>query len=141
MEQEIRKIIELLCFKNFDIEADDQRRLYSIHINDEFISKERLPKLISDLNKIVRLVAKKQGLDPVVIDINNYRRERENLIIELARAAARQAVATKSPVHLPAMNAYERRLIHAELSTRPDVKTESIGEGKERKVVITFIEG
>lgn len=140
MEQEIRKIIELLCLKDFSIEADEQRRLYSIHITDEFISKDKLPKLISDLNKIVRLVAKKKGSEPVVIDINNYRRERENLIIELARAAARQAVTTKTPVHLPAMNAYERRLIHAELSARPDVKTESVGEGKERRVVITFID-
>ncbi len=140
MEEDIRKIMELLCFKNFDIEVDDGRRLFSIHVADEFVSKEKLPKLISDLNKIIRLVAKKKGSEPIVIDINNYRRERENIIIELARAAARQAVVTKAPVHLPAMNAYERRLIHAELSARPDVKTESIGEGKERRVVITFIE-
>lgn len=140
MEQEIRKIIELLCFKEFTMEADSQRRLCSIHITDDFISKDSLPKIISDLNKITRLIAKKKGSEPVVIDINNYRRERENLILELARAAARQAVATKSPIHLPAMNAYERRLVHAELSARPDVKTESIGEGKERKVIISFIE-
>ena len=33
------------------------------------------------------------------------------------------------------MNAYERRLVHTELATRPDVKTESIGEGSERHIV------
>jgi predicted RNA-binding protein Jag len=34
------------------------------------------------------------------------------------------------------MNAYERRLIHAELAARPDVKTESLGEGRGRYVVV-----
>ncbi|MCL5006561.1 MAG: hypothetical protein M1153_00210 [Patescibacteria group bacterium] len=139
MEEEIRKIIELLCFKDFKIDADEEQRFFSIHIADEIVSKEKLPRIISDLNKIVRLVAKKKGFDPVIVDINNYRRERERLIVELAKAAARQAVATKGSVSLPAMNAYERRLVHSELSVRPDVKTESVGEGKERKVIITFI--
>jgi predicted RNA-binding protein Jag len=34
------------------------------------------------------------------------------------------------------MNAFERRIIHAELSKRSDVKTESVGEGEERRVAI-----
>ena len=79
------------------------------------------------------------GIEPVVVDVNNYRRERERLIIELAKAAARRAIATKESVNLPAMNAYERRLIHAELSMRPDVATESVGEGKDRFVVVKAI--
>ncbi len=70
------------------------------------------------------------------IDINNYRKERERLILELAKAAAQKAVTTKQAVLLPAMNPYERRLIHVELSIRPDVKTESVGEGRERGVSI-----
>jgi spoIIIJ-associated protein len=140
MEEDIKKIVELLGFKSFSVESGDEQRFFSIHINDESISKEKLPGFIADLNKVVRLFAKKKGHSPVVVDVNNYRRERERLIVELARAAARQAAATKSAVQLPAMNAYERRLIHSELSIRPDVRTESVGEGKERRVVITFIE-
>ncbi len=140
MEEDIKKIVELLGFKSFSVESGDEQRFFSIHINDESISKEKLPGFIADLNKVVRLFAKKKGHSPVVVDVNNYRRERERLIVELARAAARQAAATKMPVQLPAMNAYERRLIHSELSIRPDVRTESVGEGKERRVVITFIE-
>jgi spoIIIJ-associated protein len=58
------------------------------------------------------------------------------LIGELARAAAKKATATKTEISLPAMNSYERRLVHVELAVRPDVKTESAGEGKERYVII-----
>jgi len=71
-----------------------------------------------------------------MLDVNNYRRQREDLIVELAKAAARKVAATQTEISLPPMNAYERRLIHAELAERPDLKTESKGEGKERAVVI-----
>lgn len=46
---------------------------------------------------------------------------------------------TKSEIALPAMNAYERRLVHVEISTRPDLKTESVGMGKERHIIIQLI--
>ena len=85
----------------------------------------------------MRLIAAKDNWEGgVFVDINNYRRERENLILELARAAARKAVVTKGEIPLPVMNSYERRLIHLELSSHPDVKTESVGEGKERYIII-----
>ena len=74
--------------------------------------------------------------EPIFIDVNNYRLKREQLIIELARAAVRKAIATKQDVSLPLMNAYERRLIHLELAGRPDAVTESSGEGRDRYVVI-----
>jgi spoIIIJ-associated protein len=72
----------------------------------------------------------------VFLDVNNYREERKTLIAELARAAAKKAVATKNDIPLPTMNSYERRLVHTELAIHPEVKTESMGEGKERYVVI-----
>jgi len=70
------------------------------------------------------------------VDLNYYRKERERLIAELARAAAKKASITKEEVALPPMNAYERRLVHVELTTHPELKTESIGVGRERHVII-----
>ena len=82
-------------------------------------------------------MAKKRNPESVVfVDVNSYRKERENIILELARGAARKAAGTKTDITLPPMNAYERRLIHSELASRPDIKTESVGEGKERYVVV-----
>jgi len=52
------------------------------------------------------------------------------------KAAARKSLAEKKEISLPPMNAYERRLVHVELSSRPDIKTESAGEGGERHIVI-----
>ena len=91
---------------------------------------------MENLNHVLQLVAQKNGDEKIYMDINNYRKEREKLLVELAKAAARKVASTKQEVALPAMNSYERRIVHAELSARPDVKTESQGAGKERFITI-----
>ena len=139
LKEQLSKLIELMGFSSPQLEFNEEAKLFSIVIEDEFLNTTRLPALVLNINRVARLMAKKSGVSPVVVDINNYRRERERLIVELAKAAARRAVATGEPVSLPAMNAYERRLIHAELSMRPDVATESVGEGKDRYVVVKAI--
>lgn len=139
LKEQITKLMELMGFNSIQVEANPETKLFSVTIDDEAVTVARLPALVLNINRIARLIAKRHGVYPVVVDVNNYRRERERLILELARAAARRAVATHESVNLPAMNAYERRLIHAELSMRPDVATESVGEGRERYVVVKAI--
>ena len=124
-------------FTDFSVNWEPESNRFLIFINEGDAFKKFLPSFVTNLDYLVRLIASKtEGAKPVFIDVNNYRRERENLILELARAAARKVAATKQEVPLPAMNAYERRLIHLELSSHPDVKTESVGEGKERYIII-----
>ncbi|MEK7149586.1 MAG: R3H domain-containing nucleic acid-binding protein [Patescibacteria group bacterium] len=131
----IKQIIEGMGFSDYSLSYDKESNRVSLIIDDQIFSKN-LADFVFDLNQVVKLVAKKNGWEPVVIDVNNYRRQRHELILELARAAARKTVATKEEIALPPMNAYERRLIHVELAGRPDLKTESIGEGKERGVIV-----
>jgi len=128
-------MIELMGFRDFRVDWDASLGRVSVAIYDELVKKETLPEFVLNVNRVVRLIAKKMRQGPVVIDVNNYRREREGLIIKLARAAARRAATTGEPVALPAMNSYERRLVHTELAMRPDVKTESVGTTKRYVVV------
>ncbi|MEK7634685.1 MAG: R3H domain-containing nucleic acid-binding protein [Patescibacteria group bacterium] len=138
-ESIIKQAIELMGFDDFSVSHDSDSGRFSIFINDNIITEINLPAIVSNFDIVFKLIAQKNNIFPIFIDINNYRKKRENLILELARAAAKKTVAEKNEMQLPAMNAYERRLIHTELSKHPDVKTESIGEGKERCVVIKSI--
>lgn len=132
-----RKIIELMGFDDYTFEIDEEHRHGRIFIhNHPGLIKEHLPAILESLNHLVQLIAKKENEPPFFFDVNNYRREREELITELARAAARKAVATKESISLPAMNSYERRLIHVELAAHPEVTTESAGADRERYVVV-----
>ena len=137
LQQTTQKLVELMGFKDSSVDFNLDGHRLSIFINDGEWLKEWLPKMVSDFSHMARLLGKKINInESIYVDVNNYRREREKIILELAKAAARKATMTKSEVKLPVMNAYERRLIHTELATRPDVKTESTGEKSERCVII-----
>ncbi len=135
--QEIfKKLIELMGFEDFSVNHDENGNRLSVFINDDIISENNLPALVGGFNYLLKLMAVKNNSEAGMIDVNNYRKKREDLILELARAAARKCLVEKTEISLPIMNAYERRLVHLELIKNPDIKTESIGEGRERKVVI-----
>ena len=72
----------------------------------------------------------------LLVDINNYRKEREAFLTELAEKTAQSVRRTKKSVILEPMPAYERRFIHLKLAEYPDIVTESIGEEPERKIVV-----
>ena len=136
-ESFIKEVLKRLGFVDYHLEIKIDERRGSIFIyEDQEMVKENLPAIVDAMNHILQMVAKKNQSEAIFLDINNYRHDREQLIAELARAAAKKASATKSEVALPAMNSYERRLVHMELAVHPDVKTESAGEGKERYVII-----
>jgi len=132
----IKEIVQRVGLNEPSVDFDAESKRVSIFVDEGDWLQGKLPELVKEMEHIFRLIAKKNGMGPIYVDINNYRKERERLIIELAKAAARKSVVSKGEVKLPPMNAYERRIVHSELSTRPDIKTESFGEGKERYVLI-----
>ncbi|MBI2676713.1 MAG: hypothetical protein HYX21_02035 [Candidatus Yanofskybacteria bacterium] len=71
-----------------------------------------------------------------MVDINDYRKLRVQQVIEKALGVANRVKVTKKAEALDPMSSYERRLIHVELASHPDLETESIGEEPERRVVI-----
>lgn len=136
LPEKLKKIIGFLSLRNVIIDVDEAGRRIGVTTDEDEWFDRHVPELVSELKYLSTLLARKTGEPSFVIDINNYRKEREKLILEIAKAAAQKVLVTKEEVRLPAMNAYERRLVHVELAMRPDVKTESAGEGKDRCVVI-----
>lgn len=141
MQNIIEKITKLLSHMGFSevrVELDEEHKKIATHIGDG-LTREEIGFLLPALEHVVNLMTRHEKLPLYVVDVNYYRKERERLIAELARAAARKAVTTKEEVELPAMNAYERRLVHVEIATHPELRTESVGTGKERRVIIKRI--
>src|SRR3989344_2012728 len=95
-QQTILKLVELMGFSDFGVDFDSTGNKLSVFINDGEWIKEWVPKMIVDFSHIVRLAGKKHGIEEnIYIDVNNYRKDREKIILELARAAARKASMTK----------------------------------------------
>jgi len=135
ISETIKKLIELMGIKEFEINSNESAKRFSLTINN-YLNQPEIPRFLEDFEYLINLICQKETKPRIWLDINNYRLERERLIVELAKAAAHKAVLNKIEVQLPAMNAYERRLVHLEIASRPDLKTESIGEGSERRVII-----
>lgn len=77
---------------------------------------------------------------PLQIDVQNYRKRREDELRKLARRIADQVIGTGRNQSLEPMPPNERRIVHIELRDHPHVETESEGEDPKRKVVIRLKE-
>ncbi len=79
-----------------------------------------------------------EGYKKVVIDIENYRKKREDTLIKLSNKLAERVLRTRRSITLEPMSPYERRIIHSTLQNNKMVKTYSLGDEPNRKVVITL---
>ncbi|MFH1392940.1 MAG: R3H domain-containing nucleic acid-binding protein [Patescibacteria group bacterium] len=114
----------------------------SLSIQDASLYIGEGGKNMGAFEAVLRLLIKKKLGEALFLrlDINNYRSLKEESLRELAKKAARRARFYKQPVTLEAMSAYNRRIIHAELAAHPDIKTESAGEGAQRRVVVKYVD-
>ncbi len=74
----------------------------------------------------------------IIVDAENYRQRREENLRSLAQRVAQQVRNYRRSIALEAMPPHERRIVHIALSDSTDISTESIGEGDERRVVISL---
>lgn len=142
-------VSELIAKMNIDADVttefgesdDDQRRppIYiDIHGNDLSILIGRKAETLDAIQFITRLILGKEmeRSIPIIVDVEGYRKRREQQIRQLASRVADQVVETGRSQALEPMLPNERRFVHIELRHNPSVFTESTGEGSHRKVVI-----
>lgn len=87
---------------------------------------------------LLNLVAGKAGDEGqrVLLDVEGYRKRREETLISLATRLAERVRRSGEPMVLEPMTAHERRVIHVALQDNPYVATASEGEEPFRRVVI-----
>src|SRR6478735_8199667 len=76
------------------------------------------------------------GNTRLVCDVNGFRATREAELQAMANLAANRVRQTGMPFTFEPMSATERGIIHLTLADSPDLFTESIGEGADRKLRI-----
>jgi len=74
--------------------------------------------------------------DRILLDTGGYRALRIEELKMTARVAAERVQTSRQPFKLNPMTARERRIVHLALQEFPGVRTESIGMGEHRQVVI-----
>ena len=127
--------------KSMDIKAE-------INIINVNLSGEKMGLIIGyrgetldSLQYLLSLVVNKNHNNiykKVVLDVENYRKRREETLIKVAQKVAYKVRKSKRPYKLEPMNPYERRIIHSTLQEFNDIITYSEGEEPFRRVIISL---
>lgn len=72
----------------------------------------------------------------ITVDVNGYEARRQQNLAYLAEEEAKKAIRTGRTIVLQPMRAHDRRSVHTALANRSDVRTESLGEEPNRRIVI-----
>ena len=73
----------------------------------------------------------------VVIDCNNFRKEKDLELKQMARYMAEKARSSGMPQEMGPLNPYERRIVHLAVAEDPGVTSESIGDAFMKTVIIS----
>ncbi|UCD21385.1 MAG: KH domain-containing protein, partial [Chloroflexota bacterium] len=103
----------------------------------------RRGQTLASLEYITKLmvVGRLKAWVPLAIDVAGYRKRRRDSLQRLALYLAEQVKSRRRAITMEPMPADERRIVHLTLADNPDVTTQSMGEGENRKVVILLKQG
>jgi spoIIIJ-associated protein len=99
-------------------------------------------KTLIEIQHLLRLILMRQlKIDSrsqfyLELDINHYQKKKKEFLKDLALNLADEVALTKKEKVMPFLSAYERRIVHLILAERTDIIQESVGQGKERRIVI-----
>lgn len=137
----IRAIVDTLAAgSEVTVETSRPGRRPRIHIRgrDAGMLIGKKGQHLEAIQYLVDKVVNKQcnQANPVIIDIENYLDNRKAELKELALRMAQKAQGTGKPAILNRMNAQDRRVVHMILKNNKSVRTQSMGSGYYRKLII-----
>lgn len=123
---------------NFEVTKNSERVLIKMYSNNNPILIGHNGQTIKALETLVKamLQNKYDIYLKINLDVENYKEKKEKNLERMAFRLAKEAVSTKTTIHLDNMSSYDRRIIHNALTNFKGVKTESEGEEPNRHIVI-----
>ena len=142
LEQFLKQFIEKIDSSfNFKIYAENSNITINITGENSGMLIGYRGDTLNALQTILTAIANKDLNTKIRIflNIDNYKEKREKTLEELAIKVSKTVLKTNKRITLEPMNAYERKIIHTKLQNVKNIKTHSIGEEPNRKIVIEKI--
>ncbi len=114
----------------------DGEALYALNHLVRRVIENRTPKTVIGDSPMTVF-----GDNNILIDINGFQKKHVENIRAIAHMMGERARYFKSSIEVNPMSAFERRIVHEFLSNATDLKTESMGIGHTRRVVIKYVGG
>lgn len=135
---DVRAKVQVVEYRGVLDDGQDPPLVLNIGGEDLGILIGRRAETLAALQYLVRLMVNHRVHHWVnlVVDVEGYKARREEQLVRLAERMAERAASTGRAVALEAMPPRERRIVHITLRNHPQVTTQSVGEGEQRKVTI-----
>lgn len=118
---------------------------FSIKTDEPYVLIGRDGKVLMAFNHVVKKIIENEtinrGLKEVnfIVDVNDFQEKKIEEIKNKANIIAERARFFKNNVEMLPMNPYERMIIHSLFTNTDDIETESLGVGRDRRIVIKYI--
>lgn len=136
----LREVITCMGVQNVTFSAVQKGEATIIRLDGEKLGAliGRRGETMESLSYLASLVANRLEGDYIKLglDVAGYRDKRESDLAALAQRIGNKVRKTGRSFAMEPMNPYERRLIHSAISKMEGVRSESKGEGRDRRVVI-----
>ncbi len=144
LEKIKKETAEFFKRMNFEIEIEflaqkEQTLCINIKTPEPQILIGEGGQTLAEIQHLLKIILRRKiTAEPFFIDldISDYKKKKNEYLRQLAKETADEVSLSKKEKILPAMSAYERRIVHMELAERQDVKTESSGQEPDRRIVI-----
>ncbi len=140
IEEFLKEFFKSLKLENVNYNIKIENNIIYIDIKDEKVAfligyrGETLNSFQNILTSIINNIISEKI--KIILDIEGYRLKREKQLEELAEKLSKTVIRNGKMITLEPMSAYERKIIHSKLQENKKVKTYSIGEEPNRKIVI-----
>ena len=136
----LQEVIAKMGVENVTFSAVQKGEATIIRLDGEHLGAliGRRGETMESLSYLASLVANRLEGDYIKLglDVAGYRDKRENDLTVLAQRIGNKVRKTGRSFAMEPMNPYERRIIHSAISKMEGVRSESKGEGRDRRVVI-----
>lgn len=144
VQTEIEALLQKLV-SQYTLEVIEDEGVFQV-----IIKTEEAPTLIGRhgdtvraFQKVLEVILFQQLKEPVrlLINVNDYREKQEERLNEMAREYAQKTLDSKTPGYISHLSSYERRIIHQLITSEyPDLTSYSVGEGRDRQLVVDLKE-
>ena len=145
MEQQLSDVLDnllglLLLEGSYEIEETEDGFIVSIETQDAGrligVRGESLDALQLIINQIMSRGQKEGEFKRMILDVSGWRKQREEDLKRSAEDWGKQVMDSGKEMELEPMSSWQRRVVHMVVGEMKGLETESLGEGRDRHVVI-----
>lgn len=145
MEEQLSEVLDnvlglLLLEGSYEIEESEEGFIVSIDTKDagRLIGArgESLEGLQLIVNQIMSRKVGEEGFKRVILDVGGWRKQKEEELKSRAADLGKQVLESGKQLELEPMSPWQRRVVHMVLQDMGGLSSESMGEGRDRHIVI-----